>query len=609
MSQPESASTLLGTSCSVSLFSGNPEQATAYESSGNCVVLAGPGSGKTYTLTHKLAKVLREDVRPPRRTACITYNKQCVRNLKRQLHCLGLRDGNRVSIGTMHSFCLKHIILPFAHLAGVGVPSPFRVGTDSDISVLKQLAFNNCGVNDQWSLRIDSYRRVQLDRNSDEWREHDEEAAMVIEEFEKLLLENGIVDFDWMMLTGLKMVQENDRIRKSLAAQFPVIFVDEYQDLGVALHEMVKILCVQAGVRIIAVGDPDQSIYGFSGARPELIKELSDLMKFETVRLKLNYRCGNAIIRASEVALGETRGCTACSGEQGLIFFHCFRPSLKAQASNICVAVIPDILSRNPAITLGDIGVFYLDRFDGDVVAEEVSRQGWDYIRVDGNSPYQQSAVTYWLEDCAAWCAGGWKKGDPCLSSIIRQWLLFNESLHSDIEIRSVRAALVGYLYANRTPDVSLHIWLKGLLDCCVMNALENEPRLSDDKQKVTRLLEVAKPGHPLSKFTVASFGGQGRSPSHLNLTTLHSAKGLEFDVVIMVGLEEGRIPWVNDGKGALHEKRRLFYVGLTRAKREVHLVYSGQYTDRWGNLRKNGASRFLLEVETNIQEYEDSHS
>jgi DNA helicase-2/ATP-dependent DNA helicase PcrA len=137
------------------------------------------------------------------------------------------------------------------------------------------------------------------------------------------------------------------------------------------------------------------------------------------------------------------------------------------------------------------------------------------------------------------------------------------------------------------------------------MKALENESQLGDDKQKVTRLLEVSKPGHPLSKFTVASFGGQGRSPSHLNLTTLHSAKGLEFDVVIMVGLEEGRIPWLNEGAGALGEKRRLFYVGLTRAKREVHLVCSGQYTDRWGHVRANGASRFLLEVYRNIQEQE----
>ncbi|WP_461208767.1 ATP-dependent helicase [Desulfocurvus sp. DL9XJH121] len=586
------------------MFSGNPEQATAYESSGNCVVLAGPGSGKTYTLTHKLAKVLREDVLPPRRTACITYNKQCVRDLKRKLHSLGLREGNRVSIGTVHSFCLKHIILPFAHLAGVGISSPFIVGTDNDINALKQQAYDNCGINDQWRPNIDSYRRVYIDRNSDGWREQNKEAAMVIEEFERLLLENGIVDFDWMMLTGLKMVQENEWIRKLLAAQFPVVFVDEYQDLGVVLHEMVKVLCVQAGIRIVAVGDPDQSIYGFSGARPELIKELSDLMGFETVRLKLNYRCGNAIIKASEVALGEVRGCTAYSGEQGLIFFHHFPPSLREQASNICSEIIPEILSRNSSMNIGDIGVFYLDRFDGDVVAEEVSKQGWDYIRVDGNSPYQPSAVTYWLEDCAAWCAGGWQKGDPSFSGIIRQWVLFNDFLSSDAEIRSVRASLVEYLYANRTPDIPLHIWLEGILDCCVMKTLESESRLSDDKLKVTRLLEVAKPGHPLSKFTVASFGGQGRSPNHLNLTTLHSAKGLEFDVVIMVGLEEGRIPWSSDGAGALREKRRLFYVGLTRAKSEVHLVFSGQYTDRWG-FHNNGPSRFVREVHRSIQEQE----
>jgi len=606
MSQPDSSSMQLELSCGAPLFSGNTEQTSAYKSSGNCVVLAGPGSGKTYTLIHKLSKVLREDVFPPRRTACITYNKQCVRDIKRQLHHLGLRESKRIFIGTIHSFCLKHIILPFGHLAMVEIPFPFKVGTESDIRALQQQSFINCGINDNWSSRIDSYRRVYINRNSDEWRERDEEAAIVIEEFERLLLANGFVDFDWMMLTGLKMVKENGWVRKSLAAQFPVIFVDEYQDLGVALHEMVKILCDQAGIRIVAVGDPDQSIYGFSGARPELIKELSDLMGFNTVRLKLNYRCANAIIKASEVALGERRGCSSCSGEQGFIFFHHFIPSLKEQASNICTKIIPDILSRYPQLTIGNIGIFYLDRFDGDVVAEEVSKQGWDYIRVDGNSPYQPSPMTYWLEECAAWCAGGWQKGEPSLSGIIRQWLAFNGSLSSDSEIRSSRAALVKYLQTNRTPDIPLHVWLKGLLTCCVMKTLEMEPRLGDDKQKVVNLLEVAKPGHPLSKLTVASFGGQGRSPNHLNLTTLHSAKGLEFEAVIMAGLEEGRIPWLNDGPGTLREKRRLFYVGLTRAKREAHLVYSGQFTDRWGNLRNNGASRFLLEVYRSINKQDD---
>lgn len=588
---------MLQPTCTAPLFTGNPEQELAYNSSGNCVVLAGPGSGKTYVLTHKLLKVLKEDVLPPRRIACITYSKQCVRDLKRKLNKLGIREGRRISIETIHSFCLKHIILPFGYLADMQIPSPLTVATDSQIKKLQEQALNNKGINLRWGPRFDSYRRVYIDRSADDWLNRDVEAPIVIEEFERLLLADGLVDFDWMMLTALKMIQKNDWIQKSLAAQFPVIFIDEYQDLGVALHEMVKTLCKQAGIRIIAVGDPDQSIYGFSGAKPELIKKLSNISEFETVTLKLNYRSGTKIIKAAEAALGETRDCTSHSNEPGAVFFHHISPSLHEQASNICSNIVPEILSRNPHMTRGDIGLFYLDRLDGDIIASEASRQNWEFIRVDGNSPYQPSPVTYWLEECAAWCAGGWQKGEPSLSDIIRQWMTFNSSLSSDTEIKSTRRALVEYLYANRVAEFPLHLWLESFLNCCVDKMLEQNPRLTDDRQKVRNLWEKSKPGQPLSMFTVAAFGGQGRSPNHVNLTTLHSAKGLEFEAVIIAGLEEGRIPWKNDGPDTLREKRRLFYVGLTRAKREVHLVWSGQYTDQRGELRRSGPSRFLVEV------------
>jgi len=110
-----------------------------------------------------------------------------------------------------------------------------------------------------------------------------------------------------MVLLGLRLIEENEWIRRTLRARFPIIVIDEYQDLGLPLHRIVLNL-LREGVRILAVGDPDQSIYGFTGAKPELLTELSEMEGIESVRLPFNYRSGEKIVSASQIVLGEKRG-------------------------------------------------------------------------------------------------------------------------------------------------------------------------------------------------------------------------------------------------------------------------------------------------------------
>jgi len=582
----------------------NDGQWAAYESEGHCVILAGPGSGKTKTLTIKMARMLTEDVRPPRGIACITFNNQCARELKRRLKALGVEDSRRAVIGTLHSFCLQHIVLPYAHLAKLPKRYPITVASTSEVQTLQQQALAKAlSADERWGPRFDKYRRTHLDRDAASWAESDEDAARVIETFEALLDEKGLVDFDGMILIGLYLVQRYEWVRKALVARFPILVVDEYQDLGHGLHEIVQCLCFQAGMRLLAVGDPDQSIYGFTGAEPALLRNLANRDDVGAVRLNLNYRCGEMIIRASEAALGEDRGFASGSDEAGIIFCHPRPAGIQDQAAFVCNSVIPEALGRRDGRQVGDVAILYLDKNDGDVVAEAVSRTDWQFIRVDGNNPYQPSPVTYWLEDCAAWCAGGWRTGTVSLSDLVRRWFRFNESISTEKERRGSQVSLVRFLHGHRDPNRRFSEWLSEFLAECLSATLDEEPRLRDDKEKVETLLKVTSPDGPLEAFTVAFFGGQGGSPDHLTLTTLHSAKGLEYDVVVMLGLEEGRIPYYNDSDDTIREKRRLFYVGLTRARHEVHLVYSGWYTNRYGRRFQNGRSRFVEEVERAIQE------
>jgi DNA helicase-2/ATP-dependent DNA helicase PcrA len=586
----------------------NPGQWQVYESKGNCVVLAGPGSGKTKTLTIKLARMLSEDVRPPRGVACITYNTECAEELRRRLDALGIQESDNVYVGTVHAFCLKHIVLPFGRVGGLNLPPQVSVAAPGMQEQVFVDAFAQVFGNHRNPYgerpRMDKYRRTHIDRNTVAWRGDDAEMAQVIDTYEQMLRKRGLIDFDDMVLMGLHLIERHEWVRKTLRARFPILAVDEYQDLGVPLHRIVLSLAFSAGVRILAVGDEDQSIYGFTGARPELLVELSKMDGIETVRLPFNYRSGKAIVDASLVALGEKRGYTARSRHQSTIdVYHC-PEGLKQQADLICTKLVPEALRRRNGRELSDVAVLYLDKNDGDVIEAAAKQAGLKVIRTDKGAPYRKTRLIRWLEDCAAWCASGWRTGQPRLSALIRTWLALNVSPASDDARAKLRRALVSFLFAHRQPDLPVRIWLAEFESACLKDTLQREKTLSEEGEALKQLAAAVHEGGKFDALTVAGFGHQGGAPDHLNLITLHSAKGREFDVVLMMGMDQGRIPsWSAKTAEQKREPRRLFYVGLTRARHEVYMTYSGFTTDSHGRKHNDGPSEFLREVVERLHE------
>lgn len=585
-------------------LAGNPGQLAAYNSTGHCVVLAGPGSGKTKTLVLKLARILAEDVRAPRGAACITYSQECARELTRRLERLGLREASNLFIGTVHGFCLRHLLMPYGRLADLPLTFPLAMATQGQSDALLKCSGDRLfGVNHPWkSIDLGRHRRSVLDRTTDDW-EAEAELAAWTDAYEAELRRAGLIDFDDLIVFGQRLIAEHDWILPLVQAKFPVLAVDEYQDLGVALDRIVRRLAFEGDVRLFAVGDPDQSIYGFTGADGGLLTDLAERGDVERVQLQLNYRSAARIVSASEMALGEVRGYQASDqARRAVIAFVPCDGGLEGQAAHAVAEIIPVALASKPGRSLGDIAFLYKDFRAGNVVAEAAAAAGYDYVRVDTAAPYRKVALTSWIEDCAAWCAGGWREARPKMRGLLDRWHGFRRTRVRDQQAREEAQRLTALLWSLRDDEAPARGFVAAIRAGLLDGLMAREPGLADQREQVDRMTEALAVGGALAELDMASLGGRDGSPLHLNLLTLHSAKGCEYDVVIMVGLDLGSLPWLNESPAKLRESRRLFYVGLTRARDEVHMLYSGFVDTPRGRMYR-GRSPFLNELEERMAE------
>lgn len=559
----------------------NPEQWAAYESTGNCVILAGPGSGKTKTITIKIARLLAEDVAAPRRIACITYSNACVAELRTRIRQLKIEDESRLSLSSVHSFCLTELVLPYGKLAGLRIPDPISVATPSqsrEAFKAAQIAALGSERKPWFRTVCDRLRRTVLDRNGVEWKRWDSSQTAVIEAYEAGLLARGLIDFDGMVLAGVKLVEDHSWVRQVLRAKFPVIVVDEYQDLGLPLHRMVLALMNEAGVRIVAVGDPDQSIYGFTGANPVLLRSLGSLPEVESIRLKLNYRCAENIISASKSLLPAPDDFKSHDGRKGVIQIHKVEQALSGQATYALSTVVPHLLKHNPSWKPGDIALIYPTKNEGTAIAASADALGLPYFRADNGSPLKRSRLIEWLVESARWCAGAWSTGEVNLSQLLKSWRQMRRTQLSEREVLVERARLVASLFSMRDGNLPLQVWLTALFVSVLKPAMDQEPGLADEEDNVLELLDACGPEGALSSYTVEVFGNQGKDPERLNFITLHGSKGLEFQAVIMIGLDDGSFPnSMVRTEEEVAEVSRQFYVGVTRAKSEVHLTFNKQ--------------------------------
>ena len=566
----------------------NSEQYEAVCEREHCVVLAGPGSGKTKTLTTAMARTLMEDVIDPRGVACITYNNECAIELETRLSRFGVMSSDRSFIGTVHSFALTQVIAPYARCIAGLLPGSFRVATRAEsrraVETAHETVFGDADdPQERWGF-AEEKRRREVDRSRPSWRGSNPELADFIEAYETELRRKGLIDFDDMPLIAYRMVKENQWIREALRARFPVLFVDEYQDLGHALHELVLLLCFEGGIRLFAVGDADQSIYSFAGANPGLLQGLTERRDVKTVRLRFNYRSGAKIINASMAALGEERDyCGVEGASEGNLSFFPVPGGLDQQASYIAKTVLPHLIASG--FQAEQVAILYRAAWLGDKVAVALESANSTFVRTDGNALVKRSSyLARFIESCAGWVTGGWCVAAPPYGRLLSQARsLVYGGRANEAEEDALSLQLMAFLRSSIDAGETTHTWLHRAYQELIVPWRAIARNVHQEWEVCSEMIARTDPVEgrdiPLNTFA-GRFDGTGR----VTLSTLHSAKGREFDAVILFGINQGDIPNARDNRStsALREARRLFYVGVTRPRRELCLVYQGNNQSPW---------------------------
>ena len=645
----------------------NKEQAQAVQTTcGPLLILAGAGSGKTKVLTTRIAYMIQNGVKPWNILA-VTFTNKAAKEMKERIGALvGENAIKSMWVGTFHGICgriLRENIDKYNTATGKNLDKNFTIYDDSDTNqiltrIIKKLNLDEKMYAPKLVKSIISNAKNKM-QDAHDFATHSRDfksqrIASVFEEYEKALNANNAIDFDDMLMLTVKLFEQNEEVRTKYYDRFTHILVDEYQDTNLAQYQLVHMLYTNLQNEIpqerslCVVGDVDQSIYSWRGADFKIILNFqNDYKGVNVIKLEQNYRSTANILNAAnsviennnervEKVLYSNKGegekisyyIASDEGDEANYIIRNIRKEACGNYSNFAVLYRTNNQSRALEEACMASGVPY--RIYGNMKFYDRAevKNVLAYLRLINNTDDSQSlrriinvpkraigdTTVKHLSDFA-------NEKDISLFEAIKICDEYSEfTAKTCAKLKDFAALIEKFKQAQNSYSlkdfVTAVIEKTGYLAELQEKAV-SDPEFQDDIDNLQELINVAEEFVPedsqeqLSEFLqqvalVSDLDSMDQESNNVTLMTLHAAKGLEFPVVFIAGMDEGIFPSqrnLNSGSNAeIEEERRLMYVGVTRAKEKLYLVSSKRR--RWyGEYKYYNPSRFIDEIPQNLLE------
>lgn len=617
---------------------------------GPCLVIAGAGSGKTKVLTHKIAYDIESGIKPWNILA-ITFTNKAANEMKERIEKLIGDVAKDLWMGTFHSICVRILR---RYIDRIGYKTDFVIFDTSDQKTLIKECLKALKVDDK--IFTDRGVLSEISNGKNEMLEpkaygvkyagdfRKEKIAEIYELYQRRLRENNAIDFDDIINFTIKILSENPDVLDYYTEKFKYILVDEYQDTNKAQFTLVSLLASKYG-NVTAVGDNDQGIYSFRGA------DISNILNFERdfpgtriIKLEQNYRCTGNILKAANAVIkhNENKYDKKLWTENEEGHLPCIYCGEDEYDEGRYIVEQINHLKTEEYYKNSDFTILYRMNAQSRAIEDILMREGIPYKVIGGLKFYERKEI----KDIIAYLRLIHNSADNLsLKRIINEpkrgigktsidqiQEISDKTGNSMYEIiRNAQEYGLTRVYSNSRDFIEQMEYLKSKKDELKIsdliketlnktgytkaleneNSVEAETRIENLEEFLTVAIEFEEESadNTLAEFleniTLSSdIDGMEDQDDSVTLMTLHSAKGLEFPVVFLVGMEEGIFPgYKSIGEPqALEEERRLFYVGITRAKQYLYLTCAKHRTI-FGSTSYNQVSRFVKEIPEELLE------